>query len=371
MKKSFYLLIVVVFVFILGSGFPRVIKAQNEPPNASEELEIRAEVSPVIGYQGRLLEDGTPVTGVRSMTFKLFNAVAAGTLVWSETKNVAVSSGMFNTALGDTTPFTEAVRANMTQNLWLEVTVGSTVLPRQRLMGAPFAFTLAPGAVIEAQTPQYALNVHNDTTDGSGLYVRGKYGIATYGTTGYGISAYSESAPAVIAENNGTGLGGAALKAESNNGAGIAIWALAGSTDSALVSINEGTGPLIKAFGGDGGDEEFIVTNDGTVKQDPAASGLVKAAAHVYCNNTSAYATRYFNNTGGGLAVYNGDPGEVGSCYVDFGFDLTNRFWNVSSTYPYPDISTCGLSLTNPNQLICHNWCDGESIGGSLMIIVY
>lgn len=370
MKHSIHVLLVIAMVVFLGIGSIRVINAQDGSTSTPDDVQINAELTPVIGYQGRLMEDGAPVTGVKSMTFKLYNAATSGTLIWSETKNVGVSNGMFNTMLGDTTPFSEAIRGNMTQNLWLEVVVAGTVLPRQRLMGAPFAFTLAPGAVIEAQGPQYALNVQNDTTDGSGLYVRGKYGIYTTATSGYGISAYSESGHAVDAQSNGAAHGGAALQAVTMNNAGIAIWAEASSSDSTLVSVNAGSGPLIKAFGAVDCDEEFIVLNDGTVKQDLAATGLVKAGVKLLCNNTGAGVIRSFNNAGAYTIVSNGPS--VGTCYIEFGFDLTNHYWSVTNTDAFPDIVQCEIDQINSYRLLCHKWeRDGDPIVGYMMVFIY
>lgn len=370
MKRSIYLLIVIAMVVFLGIGSVRVINAQDGSTSTPDDVQINAELTPVIGYQGRLLEDGAPVTGVKSMTFKLYNAATSGTQIWSEAKNVGVSNGMFNTMLGDTNPFTEAIRANMTQNLWLEVIVAGTTLPRQRLMGSPFAFTLAPGAIIDAQGPQYALNVHNDTTDGSGLYVRGKYGIYTTATSGYGISAYSQSGHAVEAESDGAAHGGATIQAFTTNNAGIAIWAEASSSDSTLVSVNAGSGPIFKAFGAVDGDEEFIVLNDGTVKQDLAATGLVKAGVKLYCNNTSAGNVRSFNNAGAYTIVSNGPT--VGTCYIEFGFDLSDRFWSVTNTDAFPDSVQCEKDQTNSYRLLCHKWeGDGDPIGGYMMVFIY
>lgn len=52
----------------------------------------------------------------------------------------------------------------------------------------------------------------------------------------------------------------------TNNDHGIALWARAQGTDATVVVSNNGTGPLFKGFGGDGGEEEFSVANDGTIK---------------------------------------------------------------------------------------------------------
>ena len=55
--------------------------AQAEPPQS-------------IHYQAYLKNNaGLPVNGSQSITFRLYDAATAGSLLWSETKTVAVSNG--------------------------------------------------------------------------------------------------------------------------------------------------------------------------------------------------------------------------------------------------------------------------------------
>src|SRR5690606_15717348 len=74
-----------------------------------------------------------------------------GTAVYSETDTVTVENGMFTNSLGLTTTIDPTIFAQPT---WLELTVdGETLVPRQRLQGSPFAFSLVSGAVVQgAQT---------------------------------------------------------------------------------------------------------------------------------------------------------------------------------------------------------------------------
>jgi len=249
-KKLFFLVLSVVTLLAVSvsSGV-----AQEPPPPGPEggEQVIAAYISasPVMSYQGRLLENGSPVTGTKSMTFKLYNAQSAGTLVWTEgPKDVAVTNGLFNVTLGDTT--TLPVN-DLDQELWLEITVAGTALPRQKLMGAPYAFSLVPGADIIGSTAAWS-SVLYANNEGAGIGVRGESG------TGYGVYALSA----------GTELTGAALYARSTSAGGIALRAKNDnntSTDAALVVGNDGSGPLIKGFGGDGGEDEFRVNNNGSI----------------------------------------------------------------------------------------------------------
>ncbi len=90
-----------------------------------------------ITYQGQLKNSGAPVNGTTNFTFKLFDALAAGTQQGSTlTQNgVSVTNGLFTTQLDfGVGPWT----AN--QPRWLEITANGQLLsPRQPLTPAPFA----------------------------------------------------------------------------------------------------------------------------------------------------------------------------------------------------------------------------------------
>lgn len=103
-----------------------------------------AQAQTSITYQGQLKNAGSPVNGNVNMTFKLFDALAAGaqqgaTLtfdgVGGNPPPIAVTNGLFTAQLDFTaTPFA----AN--QPRWLEIAVnGTTLAPRQPLTAVPVA----------------------------------------------------------------------------------------------------------------------------------------------------------------------------------------------------------------------------------------
>lgn len=102
---------------------------------------------PIFSYQGRLLDGtGSPVAdGDYEARFVLYRVAAGGTGVYTETKTIAVEDGLFNSEVG-----MDSMPTELFQNpLWMEVTIeGETLTPRQPLRGAPYAFSLASGAVI-------------------------------------------------------------------------------------------------------------------------------------------------------------------------------------------------------------------------------
>jgi hypothetical protein len=105
---------------------------------------------PIFTYQGRLLSaSGVPVSdGNYSMTFDLWidsTSTDPADLVCTDTNTVSVSDGLFNTEIS--CPVEEYRRP-----LWMEVTIETeTLSPRQILRGAPYANSLAGGAIVQSQ----------------------------------------------------------------------------------------------------------------------------------------------------------------------------------------------------------------------------
>jgi hypothetical protein len=102
-----------------------------------------------------------------------------------------------------------------------------------------------------SSNPDHAAVFGRNNGAGSGVYgeARGIHGHAGYFFT-----------------TQGERLAGAAVYAHSSNPHGIALYARNdGSDDVTAAFINMGTGYLIKGFGGDGGEHEFAVHNDGKV----------------------------------------------------------------------------------------------------------
>ncbi|MCS7248941.1 MAG: hypothetical protein NZ840_11985 [Anaerolineales bacterium] len=112
-----------------------------------------------IGFQGRLTDaSGNPINGTKSMTVKLWTC-AAGTgigcnVAFQQTfPSVNVSNGLFNLEIGagssDTYGLEGVDPAQFAQPLWLELTIdGQTLIPRQKLLSAPYAMSLAGGSVV-------------------------------------------------------------------------------------------------------------------------------------------------------------------------------------------------------------------------------
>ena len=101
---------------------------------------VWAQVPSLFNFQGRLTDPlGNPLTGSKTVIFRVYDASAGGALLWSETQAaVAVFNGLLNVQLGSVTPLTQAAFSGATT--YLEITVdGVTLSPRERMAAVPYA----------------------------------------------------------------------------------------------------------------------------------------------------------------------------------------------------------------------------------------
>ncbi|MFA6030015.1 MAG: hypothetical protein WC969_09190 [Elusimicrobiota bacterium] len=113
-------------------------------PAAAEQAPLRVE------FQGRALDgQGVPRAGLAAIGLRLYDDPTGGALLWSETHpTVDVSSGFFRVVLGSWTALSIDLFSGT--SVYLEVDVDpagaeppSTLLPRRRLLGAPYALAAA------------------------------------------------------------------------------------------------------------------------------------------------------------------------------------------------------------------------------------
>ena len=253
------------------------------------DVSIAATVASKFSYQGVLKENDSPVTGSRDMTFRLYSDDTCSTQVGSDIvkSGVQVTDGLFSVDLAVTHGHFNG------QGLWLEVEVGGTKVGCQEILPVPYALSVRPGAdMLGTLDSSPVLHVRNDgsgatavglwstSVNAAGVYGESTKGIGvsgvghddSIGTQGWntgsniGVKGYSASGHAVYAESGGGYHAGATLEAENTHSHGIAIWAKNDSTDATVVVGNDGSGALIKGFGGDGGEDEFRVSNDGKIE---------------------------------------------------------------------------------------------------------
>ena len=99
-----------------------------------------AEVPKLIRYQGQAIDSkGVPLEGPYDLTFRLYMAETAGTVVWEETQPaVQMAGGHFSVLLGQVQGLGGI---DWTQPLWLSVQVNqdAELTPRQRITSVPLA----------------------------------------------------------------------------------------------------------------------------------------------------------------------------------------------------------------------------------------
>src|SRR5882672_4454408 len=89
-------------------------------------MPVSATINSQISFQGKLTNpDGTNLSnGSYSLVFALYTVSSGGSSVWSETKSISITDGLFQTNLGDTTALPGSVNFN-SSSLYLGIKVGS------------------------------------------------------------------------------------------------------------------------------------------------------------------------------------------------------------------------------------------------------
>lgn len=132
-------------------------------------LTANAAVPHLLNYQGRLTDSsGTPLNGTYAITFRIYDAEAAGNLLWQGTySNVSIAKGIFNILLGDVNDagynFTNLA---FDKPYWLEIKVGNEVMtPRQKITSSGYA--------IRAEKAEKADSLTMTAQKGDVLYFNG------------------------------------------------------------------------------------------------------------------------------------------------------------------------------------------------------
>jgi hypothetical protein len=299
-------------------------------------------IGTAITYQGTLDEDGSPAAGTYNFRFRLYDGLTGGTQLGEVLVNgVAVSNGRFTVQLdfgrnayaGDAT--------------WLEIAVDSggyqTLTPRQPLTPAPLALNLpnvytnpATGFVgIGTDTPVSTatlLNVKSPSTNNyGGMYV------STSGSSGRPFYGYS------------------------TNGNNVSAWHYYdGNTGEWRLNVS-GTAITV--------DSSRNMNVAGNVTQSLNSDGVVKAAVYTICGAAGSPDRSFYNVNDNIIAT---SQGPAGRCLIDFGFDLSNRFWSATA------VDTGEGSIVTCTTITANTWLscgrvdpDGNLLTGDIIVIVY
>jgi len=101
---------------------------------------VEAGIPHLINYQGRLTNASSqPITGSRSITFRIYDASAGGNLLWQESHlSVTVADGVFEALLGSVT----TLNLPFDRQYYLATQVGSDseMTPRQQIASSGYAY---------------------------------------------------------------------------------------------------------------------------------------------------------------------------------------------------------------------------------------
>ncbi len=143
-----------------------------------------------INYQGQLTRpDGTPLDTTVAISFRLYNVVAGGTALWTESHPaVSVNDGLFQVLLGSVTTLPDSFTAT---TRWLGVTVGGNteMTPRRQIASVPYAFRVGTVDGASGGNISGKLNVGANSTNaglfansfGQNTHARGDYSFVAGG----------------------------------------------------------------------------------------------------------------------------------------------------------------------------------------------
>lgn len=205
-----------------------------------------------ISYQGVLTDAaGVPVAdGSYTIVLALHTTATAGSATYAETHTTTTVGGVFAVEIGAGTPATGTWAAvAFDRSYWLSTTVGGvTLTPRTRLLAAPYARSLTPGARIGAPTSGSALTAAGliETTAGGIRYPDGT--TQTSASTGLTLPyAASSGASGYMIDLTGTSASTRGIQAVVTSGYGIR--GESGSSGGAGI-LGQATNPTGVNYGG-------------------------------------------------------------------------------------------------------------------------
>lgn len=251
------------------------------------DVGVATVLSSIIPFQGRLTSaSGSPLSGSYAVTLSLYDVPVGGTALCADTDTVDVVKGLFTMYMNTCTASNTDGRQLY---LGIKVDADPEMTPRQPVYAAPYARSLRPGAIV------------NQTSGGL-----------------HGLTVQSA----------GNGAAGAAVWAANTNTTpgGIGLWSTVAGTDASIVASNNGTGPLFKGFGWDGGEDEIRINNNGSIETKANSYIFVPGCALV--KNLSADTTRWDIQPTGAARIWRG--ANAGGKTVYFPVTLPTQLYGQS-----------------------------------------
>jgi len=287
----------------------------------SSQSSSAAAISPVIPYQGRLLDPNTntpKADGSYSMTFRIYDAASGGTALWTEIKDVTVSNGLFSTYLGDTTALDPAIFNGSERWLGVKVGTDAEAVPRMQLGFAPYALWSANADTLDGQdstayvnttgpetiTGSSASPILTVTQNGSGAAIEAQGAInadsITYNTPRshtLSITAEAFQPGSNVSYMNTYGTGGAYVNAAGGHALVAPVYLPDGAVVTKMVAYfnDTSTGDMTVYF------HRLSHTAGGfTILAQVSSSGT----GGYYTRTDTTISSPTINNVGGGYGIY-------------------------------------------------------------------
>jgi len=135
---------------------------------------VQAFTPTMVHYQGRLVDGTNLVNGTVGLTIHLYNTSFAGTPAFSDSNNVMVVDGLYNTIIGDTPIGGNLVNALTNNTVWLEAVVnGVTLTPREQVVAVPFSMNTRGLHVTGNTSVIFHPNFNQISTNALGVFIGG------------------------------------------------------------------------------------------------------------------------------------------------------------------------------------------------------
>lgn len=172
---------------------------------------LLAQIPRTISYQGVFTDSlgNAKFDGEYSFTFRFYESGSGGNAIWSETKKLILSKGLFRTHLGDETPFGGDVRFD--KPYWLGIQIGTDpeISPRIALTSVGYSISS-----INSDTAAYARQL----AGGTGIIVRSVIGlkddVILKGAGGTTINTSNDTI--VVSGGGGSGSGIQGIQSTNN-----------------------------------------------------------------------------------------------------------------------------------------------------------
>ena len=112
---------------------------------------LAGEIPRLISFQGKMVENGTPVTGPEDITFTIGS--------WTETQTVDINDGLYSVALGVVNPLPDEVFE--AENVALRVVVNGTTLSQTVILSVPYALRAVNADKLNGEDAEVYANIES------------------------------------------------------------------------------------------------------------------------------------------------------------------------------------------------------------------